>query len=265
MKNFLLLIYRWFLTLFNIVPYYLLGRRSCNVQKIKQLKNSCSGKRCFIVCNGPSLRPEDLDKIHKNGDLSIGINIIARIYPKTKWRPDFLFLTEDGAYKKKNAIVRNCEAGLKIFWDINYLRSLRFKGNKVFVKIKNSRSLLDNPKFTEDVTDFYYSIACTTYETFEWARHIGCSEIYLIGCDMSYAVNLNRDGSIYYNNSGQNHFYGKDMDTQSHIKPNPTWEMIVAFEFAEEYSKEHGFRIYNATRGGALEAFERVDFDSLFK
>ena len=41
--------------------------------------------------------------------------------------------------------------------------------------------------------------------------------------------------------------------------------MKVAFEFAEEYSKEHGFRIYNATRGGALEAFERVDFDSLFK
>ena len=80
MKNFLLLIYRWFLTLFNIVPYYLLGRRSCNVQKIKQLKNSCFGKRCFIVCNGPSLRPEDLDKIHKNGDLSIGINKIGRAH-----------------------------------------------------------------------------------------------------------------------------------------------------------------------------------------
>ena len=59
MKNFLLLIYRWFLTLFNIVPYYLLGRRSCNVQKIKQLKNSCSGKRCFIVCN-TSVRDNEL-------------------------------------------------------------------------------------------------------------------------------------------------------------------------------------------------------------
>ena len=28
--------------------------------------------------------------------------------------------------------------------------------------------------------------------------------------------------------------------------------------------KSNGIKIYNATRGGALEVFERVDFDSLF-
>ena len=37
-----------------------------------------------------------------------------------------------------------------------------------------------------------------------------------------------------------------------------------AYEWAEIYSRKHGFRIYNATRGGKLEVFERVDFDSLF-
>ena len=37
-----------------------------------------------------------------------------------------------------------------------------------------------------------------------------------------------------------------------------------AFQKAELYSRAHGFRIFNATRGGKLEAFERVDFDSLF-
>ena len=31
-----------------------------------------------------------------------------------------------------------------------------------------------------------------------------------------------------------------------------------------EFAKEHDIHIYNATRGGHLEAFERVDFDSLF-
>jgi hypothetical protein len=38
-----------------------------------------------------------------------------------------------------------------------------------------------------------------------------------------------------------------------------------AYEAAERYAKEHGIKIFNATRGGRLETFERVDFDDLFK
>ena len=41
--------------------------------------------------------------------------------------------------------------------------------------------------------------------------------------------------------------------------------MNLAYQKAETYSRKHGFRIYNATRGGRLEAFERVDFDGLFQ
>ena len=40
--------------------------------------------------------------------------------------------------------------------------------------------------------------------------------------------------------------------------------MQRTYKAAERYSRQHGFRIYNATRGGKVEAFERVDFDSLF-
>ena len=37
--------------------------------------------------------------------------------------------------------------------------------------------------------------------------------------------------------------------------------MEIAYEYAEKYSREHGFRIYNATRGGHLEVFERVNLE----
>ncbi len=39
--------------------------------------------------------------------------------------------------------------------------------------------------------------------------------------------------------------------------------MEVAYEYAEKYSREHGFRIYNATRGGYLEVFERVNLNDV--
>ena len=50
----------------------------------------------------------------------------------------------------------------------------------------------------------------------------------------------------------------------THLKPAPTWELQTAFEAAEKLSGKYGMKLYNATRGGKLEAFERVDFDSLF-
>ena len=41
--------------------------------------------------------------------------------------------------------------------------------------------------------------------------------------------------------------------------------MILAYKEAKRISEEKGIKIYNATRGGMLEVFERVNFDDLFK
>ena len=57
------------------------GRR--NRARLEKLRESYKGQRCFIICNGPSLRAEDLTKIYEHGDLSIGINAIAKIYDQT--------------------------------------------------------------------------------------------------------------------------------------------------------------------------------------
>ena len=43
-----------------------------------------------------------------------------------------------------------------------------------------------------------------------------------------------------------------------------TQKFITAYEVAKDYAKENDIKIYNATRGGKLEVFERVDFDLLF-
>ena len=37
----------------------------------------------------------------------------------------------------------------------------------------------------------------------------------------------------------------------------------MAYKKAKEYADKHGIKIYNATRGGALEVFPRVNFDDL--
>jgi hypothetical protein len=81
---------------------------------------------------------------------------------------------------------------------------------------------------------------------------MGFSEIYLLGADCDYK----KMGTV------GNHFYKQEVKDG-----NPFINELVfaAYECAKQYADEHGIKIYNATRGGKLEVFERVDFDTLFK
>lgn len=89
---------------------------------------------------------------------------------------------------------------------------------------------------------------------------MGFSEIYLIGMDHNNvgAVTDPRNHFI------ENYFTQDEIGSYKNITANFDG-MELAYKKAEQFSRKHGFRIYNATRGGKLEVFERVNFDSLFQ
>lgn len=252
----------------NLSAFYLSGKYLSNQKIIQQLKDKHKGKRCFVICNGPSLRPEDLTKIHEHGDVSIGMNMIGRVYKDTPWRVTYLSLRDPISYATPEnfRVALGTECKMRFFAAKHYLRWIRFCKDGFFILQNEDRGLLDAPIFDSDFTKQVPSIGTSAYICMELAVYLGCSEIYLLGCDMSYKVNLNRDGSVTYNEAGKDHFYKSEAEFSAScaIKPNPTWEMECAFETAARWSAEHGNIIKNATRGGCLQAFPRVDFDSLF-
>ena len=251
----------------NIAAFYLSGTYKQNNKVLKSLKDKHKGKRCFVICNGPSLRAEDLTKIHEHGDISIGMNMIGRVYSETPWRATYLSATDDCAFMEKNKnIVKHTECTLKFFDRKRYLYSLRAIGAKAYLCFNESLELLDSPDFNSDITKPLPSIGTSTYACLELAVYLGCNPIYLLGCDMSYKVNLNRDGSITYNKDGKDHFYNSQEEAAPSCKekPNPTWQLEIAYDAAAKFSFESGYKIINSTRGGKLESFPRIDFDSLF-
>ena len=96
--------------------------------------------------------------------------------------------------------------------------------------------------------------------TLQIAAYMGFEEIYLLGMDHynvgSVVDPRNHFSSDYFSDEEKAIYEGVAADFDS---------MNLAYQKAETYSRKHGFRIYNATRGGRLEAFERVDFDGLFQ
>ena len=99
----------------------------------------------------------------------------------------------------------------------------------------------------------------------QFAYYMGFSEIYLIGVDFSYAVTQKLDSKTY-SYQGENNYF-----IPGYLKPGEVADMpninanLLGFKAARDTIETNGRGIYNATRGGKLEVFERVDLDELLK
>jgi len=83
------------------------------------------------------------------------------------------------------------------------------------------------------------------------ARH---EEIYCIGLDLNYShENVN-----YFDSDYQLKDWSEELADQT------TRTHVLAHDIARDEAASRGVTIYNATRGGSLEAYPRVNFDSLF-
>lgn len=222
---------------------------------LQQFHNIHAGKRCFIIGNGPSLRSEDLDLLHRKGELCFGVNSIHKVFEITDWRPDYYVMIDFQLFPNGDVTDENVGES-EVFMPVFYnLAGYHYpKGVHLFHQVNGMIKEEGRAAFSSDITKQIYSGLNVVYNTLQIAAYMGFSEIYLLGVDFSYGKKQ------------QNHFYEKTEPKQEKLATQfYKDEISVAFAYAEEYSKQHGFRIYNATRGGELEIFERVDFDTLMQ
>lgn len=226
---------------------------------LEQFHGIHKGKRCFIVATGPSLTVADLNTLHKNNEICISMNGIFSVFESTDWRPDYYMISDgQAAMKWKNEILTS-RMKAKFISDTAWNLDEEEKTDDIFKwhLIKQSHLLKAGeektlPEFSADFSRGTYSGRTITYDgALQLAVYMGFSEICLLGVDCNYK-----------RGSQNNYFYQeKEKDNIDHDEER----MIMAYQSARNYADSHGIKIYNATRGGMLEVFDRVDFDSLFK
>lgn len=228
--------------------------------ELERYKGIHEGKRMFIIGNGPSLRVSDLDTLHKNNELCIAFNNIYRVYDKTEWRADYIGMSDPNVIENYLINMPNIPGEL-LMYD-NYHRKVQnpYKDGIQYIHGIMEPYYPNYPQFSNDITKGFFWGFTVTYDIgFQLAAYMGIKEIYLIGVDHSYKGHPAEKG---------NHFMDDYItEKEASIYKNAIFDkdkLTKAYEKAEDYSRQNGFRIFNATRGGELEAFERVDFDSLF-
>lgn len=217
---------------------------------IEDFKDIHKGRRCFVVGNGPSLNNTPLHLLQD--EITIGCN---RIYLHKTFTPRYYTLEDR-------------KVAFQIRRDIINFKGPRYKFIPLDIDIKSEntvpirfrRNSQEPFRFVDKSHSTFYWGGTVTYLMIQLAYYMGCNPIYLVGIDHNYK---NQEGGIY-KDGDFDHFHP---DYFKNVSCNPPHKerMERAYRYVKEYSKTLGFEIYNATVGGELEVFERIEFSSLFK
>lgn len=233
-------------------------------KRLSQLKNKYDGEICFLIGNGPSLRPEDLTILHKNNIKCFAANRIYNTYDKTDWRTNFLVSEDAYVLDEIQDNINKMDCKYKFIpMYLNWYRGIKINNAYYF-----NQSFFDNCKGRKFSDDIAHDIICrgTVITTFaQIAMYMGFKKLYLIGVDHNFSRMTDKEGNLIINNNVKDH-YGVDKNADENTKgifnvDNATQAFIDLKKFADA----RGVEIYNATRGGKLEVFPRLDFDTLFK
>lgn len=239
----------------NALHLNFLNKELCEFSKIK---NRHIGERCFITCTGPSLLISDLEKL-KN-EFTFGVNSIITAYAKTSWRPTYYAMVDIynlGSFLKKNPVIGGEFSERESFF--HYRANIKYKtGKEKFCLInysnhKKSRMKKNKYKLSANPGVCIYDCFTVTNMAVQLAIFMGFKEIYIIGADCNY-------------DPKKMHFIETEIDNKhrnAEWLPGAVELSIQGYRSAKVFAEKHGVKIFNATRGGYLEVFDRVDFDSI--
>jgi len=229
------------------------------IQQNRKWINNHNGESCFIVCNGPSLLTKDLERISKKGFITFGCNKIYKLFNETEWRPTYYCFCDTSLYNNYKAEIDSLQLEKFIPLDL-------YDGNKSIEGLVNVFSrvpfqLFNNkPKFNPNLLGKFSEGGTITYHMLQLAVAMGFKEIFLIGCDFSFSWGIGPDGKYHEDPTIKDHFSSDK--TKTDTIPDLYYN-LQAYKSAKKYADKHNIKIWNATRGGKLEVFDRIDVDRI--
>jgi len=242
--------------------------------RISDLKNTFSGERCFILGNGPSLNKTNLHFLE--GEYVWGFNKIYLLFDRISWRPKFYVANDprltQHISEEVEMLVGQLPESVFFFPSHFHAKGVNLMEENIYWYketpwVENG----DEISFSLDPSRYVMNSATVTIAGLQLAAYMGFNPIYLVGCDTSYSV----PGTVHLENGDPELLTSTEDDDPNHFSPkysgkgdkwtNPNVGLMVRqYEHAHRALEQIRVEVYNATVGGELEVFRRVEFESLF-
>ena len=225
-----------------------------SIQKIITLKDKHKGQRCFIIGNGPSLKNTDLTLL-KN-EVTFGTNRIYLLFDQIGFSTSYFVSINKLVIEQCAQDIIGLPCPKFINWHCRDLIS--FTTDMMFIRCRPDAA------FYADITRGVWGGATVTYVALQIAYYLGFDKVILVGVDHSFRTQGKPHSTVVSQGDDLNHFdpqyFGKGFRWQ--LPDLETSEQ--AYSMAKFHFEHAGREIIDATIGGKLQVFPKVEYQSLF-
>ncbi len=244
----------------DLGPAYLHPWRRESLHRLAALKDIHRGQRGFILGNGPSLRRTDLTRLR--GEITFGLNRIYLLFPELGFPTTYLVSIND-------LVIEQCRDEILA---LPIPKFLTWRAHRFFPPQTSLPDLptflyttYTGPRFARDARHRLWEGATVTYVALQLAFHMGFEQIILVGVDHNFVTQGQANQTVVSEGDDPNHFapnyFGKGFRWQ--LPDLETSER--AYRMARAAYQSAHRQILDATIGGKLTVFPKVDYNSLFQ
>ncbi len=239
--------------------------RRTSMHHLANFRNAYQGKRCFIIGNGPSLKQTDLSRLQ--GEYTFGMNRIYLLFPDLGFTTTFFLSVND-------LVIEQCASDI-LALPIPKFLSWR-SHNIIHTHLGNDGHLPEipplvflhttytGPRFANDARQRVWEGATVTYVALQLAYHMGFSQVILIGVDHNFTTQGKPNTTVISQGDDPDHFAGNYFGKGFRWQLPDLVTSEQAYAMAQAAYTHAGREILDATVGGKLAVFPKVEYGSLF-
>ena len=229
-----------------------------------------SGRRAFVVGNGPSLNSQDLAPL--GSELTFVSNAFFKHPVLAEWKPSYYFLTDplyfDGSEASSQVFQELVGAvGSTVYFlpasALEVVREQTLLNEDEAFYVGMVGDLAHDPAWSPDLTKALPGVRTVVQLGIIAAMYMGCSPIYLLGMDHDW---------LAHKGEQQNFYQGRSMGSEGTLDDWRYQDLMEAvltmwrgYRSIRRVAESMNIRIVNASQGGFLDVFERGDYESVIK
>ena len=235
------------------VPHYCSWRwtRAGRMQseRLNRFRGVHDGCRCVILANGPSLNSTPLHLLE--GEITIGLNRVHLLEDRFGLTPSYVVVSD---VISQLQYIPDQLAAIPVPKFVNWNGRHHVKGEK-FYYFKTTF----HPRFSTNFAKAVYGGHSVTFAALQLAYFMGFTRVILVGKDHSYAASGVPTAPVISTGRERNHF------APGYYDPGELWRVPdykgeeLAYRMARDVFAAEGRRVMDATVGGRLAVFEKVD------
>ena len=244
----------------DLGPAYLHPWRRESIRRLAALKDIHRGRRAFIIGNGPSLRQTDLTKLR--GEYTFGMNRVYILFPELGFTTTYFLSINDLVIEQCAEEILALPMPKFLSWHSRHsFESLNLQSTNLPTFLYTTYT---GPNFARNSAGRLWEGATVTYIALQLAFHMGFSQVILIGVDHSSSVPGKANTTVVLEGDDPNHFspayFGKGFRWQL-----PDFETSeIGYRLARQAYESNGRQVLDATIGGKLTVFQKIDYNNLF-